>query len=297
MKKFIAPFAVFLICLACNSTTTTDKENNADEADAAPVEKAMLTDISKATALTTLLCQNWENKEDAEEAALSGGASDFEMPYRGFSFFADNTVVQNPRDAIKFGKWALDEATKIITIAYDGGGSAKYKIGAVGAKDMVLINLAEKKSVEYIADGKAQKSITNDPFYGSNNLWRKKPIKAETDGQVKARLLQCVDFYHKFLVDNVGREGKVVSFVGLPAIFKWYAGGISVTGKDKLDPKWIHCFNNASQAYKAHAMLEDVISKKYKWNKKEVNWVKQDAEVVKQIYDTLTAAKYFLIVQ
>ncbi len=291
MKKFIAPLAVFLICLACNSTATTNKENNADEADAAPAEKAMLTNIGKATALNTLLCQNWENKDDAEEVALSGGATDFEMPYRGFSFFADNTVVQNPRDAIRFGKWALNEATKTITIAYDGGGSAQYKIAAIGANDMLLINAADKKTVAYKADGKAQKSITNDPFYGSNNLWRKKPGKAETDEQVKARLLQCVQFYHKFLVDNLGREGKVVSFVGLPAIFKWYAGGISVTGKEKLAPKWINCFSNAAQAYKAHAMLENIIGKKYKWNKKETNWVKQDADVVKQIYDTLYVAK------
>ncbi len=291
MKNVFVFITVVLIIAACNNNAAKDNKPDVDETESAPAEKNMLTDISKSTAITTLLCQNWENKDDAEEAALSGGASDFEMPYRGFSFFADKTVVQNPRDAIKFGKWTLDEATKTVTIVYDGGGNAQYKIGAIGAMNMVMVNLADKKPVTYIADAKTQKSITNDPFYGTNNLWRKKPVKAETDEHVKARLLQCVQFYNKFLVDNIGREAKVVSFMGLPAIFKWYAGGISVTGKEKLDPKWINCFYNPSQAYKAHAMLENIISKKYKWNKEESNWVKQDAEVVKQIYDTLMAAK------
>ena len=46
-------------------------------------------------------------------------------------------------------------------------------------------------------------------------------------------------------------------------------------------------FYNRDQAMKAHALLESVISKKYKWDREEKNWVKQSAGVVKQLYDTL----------
>lgn len=286
----IKTMAAVLILTGCNNGDTKEKATAATEKETAAAS-AMLTDISKATDMKTLLSQNWEDKEDAQEAALSGGSSAFEMPYRGFSFFTDNTLVQNPRDAIRFGTWTLDEANKTIDIVYAGGSKAQYKIAAIGAKDMVLINNADKKRTEYQADGKVQKNVNDDPFYSTNNLWRKKPARAESDSAIKLRALQCVLFYSKFLNDNVARGGNTISFIGLPTCFKWYAGGITVTGKEKLEEKWVNCFYNKEQAFKAQVMLENIITKKYKWNKEEPNWVKMDADVIKQIYDTLQAAK------
>jgi hypothetical protein len=54
-----------------------------------------------------------------------------------------------------------------------------------------------------------------------------------------------------------------------------------------VEAKWLNCFYNKEQALKAHAMLEKIISKKYKWKKEERNWVKQSADVVMQMYDRL----------
>jgi hypothetical protein len=288
MKYLFVIFSAFLLT-ACNNSGAKQAGDKDDAEKTENPETILLTDISNSKDMVTLLCQNWENKEDAQEAALSGGSSEFEMPYHGFSFFNDNTVVQNPRDAIRFGKWTFDAGSKVVTINYTEGGSAKYKIAAIGAMDMMLVNMADNKKAEYQADGKVQKNIANDPFYGANNLWRKKPAKPESDSALKNRLLQCVNFYNKFLNDNLGREGNTISFVGLPAIFKWYAGGISVTSKNKLEQKWMNCFYNTAQAHKAQQMLEDIITKKYKWDKQEPNWVRKDAKVLQQIYDTLVA--------
>jgi hypothetical protein len=286
----IKTIAAVLILTGCNNGDTKEKGTVSTEKETEAVS-AMLTDISKATDIKTLLSQNWEDKEDAQEAVLSGGSSSFEMPYRGFSFFTDNTLVQNPRDNIRFGNWTLDEPNKIIDIVYADGSKAQYKIAAIGVKSMVLVNNADKKRTEYQADGKVQKNVTDDPFYSTNNLWRKKPARAESDSAIKLRALQCVLFYSKFLDDNVARAGNTISFIGLPTCFKWYAGGITVTGKEKLEEKWVNCFYNKEQAFKAQVMLENIITKKYKWNKEEPNWVKMDADVIKQIYDTLQAAK------
>jgi hypothetical protein len=290
MRKVYTAIIIFAVfATSCNNasekkvTTIEDKKEGTTAAN--------LTDISTSTDIKTLLAQNWELKDDALEAELSGGGSTIEMPYRGISFFSDLTVVQNPRDAMRFGKWTLDEAAKTVDIAYTDGTKAKYKIDAIGAKDLVLVNNADKKKMEYRADAKVQKALTDDPFYGANNLWRKKPNKAESDEEIKQRLQQAVAFYSKFLNDNVARGGKTISFIGLPAIFKWYSGGISVLGKEKLEPKWINSFYNKQQAEKAQSMLENIITKKYKWDKTETNWVKQDANVVKQILDTLAVAR------
>jgi hypothetical protein len=287
MKRICITMALTAIILAgCNSNGTV-KETSEQKEEGDAIAAATLTDISSSADIKILLCQNWENKEDAADAELSGGGGSFEMPYRGFSFFTDLTMLQNPRDAMRFGKWNFDDANKQITIVYADGGRSQYKIAAIGAKEMILMSQTDKKKITYRADGKVQKNIADDPFYGVNNQWRKKPGKAETDEEIKKRVNDCVLFYSKFLNDNVARGGTTISFVGLPAIFKWYSGGISVLGKEKLENKWINCFYNKEQAYKAQTMLEAVITKKYKWNKKETNWVKQDADVVRQIYDTL----------
>ncbi|MEP7109081.1 MAG: hypothetical protein ABI760_13900 [Ferruginibacter sp.] len=246
-----------------------------------------LTDLTSSTDIKKLLCQDWEYKEDAEDAALSGGGAGLEIPYRGLSFFGDATVVENPRDQIHFGKWNLNELNKMIDIEFSNGSKAQYKIAAIGARQMILLNTINKKKIEYRADAKMQKRPEDDPFHGSNNQWRIKPGHTESDSAIKTRTEQCVLFYAKFLEDNAGRGGNIISFVGLPTCFKWYRGGVSVTAKDKLEAKWLNCYYNREQGLKAHKMLESIISKKYKWNRKETNWVKQSAGVVKQIYDTL----------
>lgn len=278
-----------LITTGCNNSGTGTKKGKDKEAGETENTAAeMLNDVTGSRDVKTLLAQNWENKDDAQEAALSGGSGAFEMPYRGFSFFADGTVVQNPRDNVRLGNWTIDNsAKKVITITYTDGGKSQYIIEGIGAKNMILSTPADKKKIEYKADGKVQKNMADDPFYIANNKWRIKPKKPETDEAIKQRLQDCITFYTRFLNDNIARGGTVVSFVGFPSIFKWYNGGISVIPQNKVEQKWIDCFYNEVQAFKAQAMLEDIITKKYKWNKEETNWVKQDADVLQQIGDTL----------
>lgn len=284
MKTYLICSVFFALLLtACNNTPKPGTASITDKGGAVNT----LTDLTSFTDIKKLLCQNWENKEDAEDAALGGGGEGLEILYRGFSFFEDATVVENPRDNIRFGKWSMNEADKMISIEFNKGGKAQYKIVAIGAGQMILMNTTDKKKVEYKADAKAQKNLADDPFYGLNNQWRLKPGKAESDSEIKLRTEQCVFFYAKFLDDNANRGSKIISFAGLPACFKWYRGGVSVIARDKLEAKWLNCYYNKEQAFKAHAMLDKIISKKYKWNKEETNWVKQSAGVVKQMYDTL----------
>lgn len=282
---------VIIVCIAAgcsNSGAEVKSKKNKETGNTENTAAASLNDVTGSRDIKVLLAQNWENKDDAQEAALSGGSGAFEMPYRGFSFFADGTVVQNPRDNIRLGNWSIDNsAKKIITISYNDGGKSQYIIEGIGAKELILSTTADKRKIEYKADSKVQKKMDDDPFYITNNKWRIKPRKPETDEAIKQRLQDCISFYTKFLYDNIARDAKVVSFVGFPTIFKWYNGGISVVPQNKVEQKWIDCFYNEAQAMKAQAMLEDIITKKYKWNKDETNWVKQDADVLQQIGDTL----------
>ena len=288
MKVYLMISAVIILfSTGCNSDSKKNTSKTDDKDSVEIVAAANLEDLSTATDIKKLLCQDWENKEDAEDAAYSEGGEGLEIPFRGLSFFRDGSVVENPRDKVRFGKWNLNEAEKTIELAFEKGGKLHYKIVAIGAKKMVLMNVADKKKVEYRGDAKAQINPVEDPFYATNNQWRIKPGKSESESEIKVRTEQCLLFYARFLADNAARGRNVISFVGLPTCFKWYRGGVSVTKLENVEAKWLNCFYNNQQAARAHEMLEGIIGKKYKWDKEEKSWVKQSSAVIKQMYDTL----------
>jgi hypothetical protein len=296
MKRMLIALVVLgWITAGCNNDKSTagkeDKVKGEKEAAAGePNLSASLNELRVTKDTAKLIAQDWESKEDAQEAELSGGSTDLEMPYHGLSFFPDNTMVANPRDNIAFGTWSL-KGNEFVPLFSDGS-KKQFIIVKIDAKNLVLQSTETKRTMEYRADGKMQKQLADDPFYGVNNQWRIKPKKAETDEQIKKRVMDCVQFYYKLLMDKAARENKSVAvFVGLPEIFTFYDGMITVLGKEKLKSKWINCFYNEAQAKKAQALLEDMITKKYSWNKKEPNWLIKDAAVLKQIYDNLAAAK------
>jgi hypothetical protein len=241
--------------------------------------------LTRADSWPALLSQNWEAKEDVDDGILSNG-SDLEMPFRSYCFFDDGVMVQNPRDNMKAGKWTLDEKAKMIHLVFDDGSQKDMGLSGIGVNSLLLKN-GKDKPVKYVADGMKRKVVADHPFYPANNLWRKKPAQKETDEALKNRIIQCVLFYNKFLQDNADRKAKVISFYGIPSCFKWYKGGISITNKDKLNQKWIDCFYSKDQAIQGQQMLENIISKKYKWNLEEPSWIKQSAGVLLQIADSL----------
>jgi hypothetical protein len=266
------------------TTSDSDKKTNTVVAKPVPVT---LTDLTAAKDVKTLLAQNWENAEDAQDAALSGGGGSFEMPYRGFSLFSDGTAVQNPRDDMHFGKWAVDNTGKLLTITYANGKTAQYTIDKISARNMTMASKEDKKNIEYRADGKVQKNIADDPFYGANNQWRIKPSKPETDEEIRERVRQALVFYGKYLDRNVALNVPSITFAGIPVILMWYKSGLAVIPKSRVDQRWVNCFYNKEQALKAQNMLENILDKKYKWDMTESNWIKREADGVRQFADSL----------
>src|SRR5687768_15147070 len=234
---------LFLIItnIACTNSTSRSPAAEIQAPEAAPIASPFI-DLSETTDLRKLLCQNWEHKEDAEDADAGDDGDGMEKPYRGIALFEDGTATENPRDNIRLGKWTFDQSKKVLQLEFTSGPSVRYKIGALGPGELVLQNLSDKTKAIFRADGKLSLVPTTNPFHPSNNKWRIKPARKETDVELKARTVAAVDFYAKFLEDNAAREGNVVSFIGFPGCFKWYNGGISISSEQKLGSKWINCF-------------------------------------------------------
>ncbi len=278
----LSTLLIVTLLIGCNNKKTIEK----DLEDAA--RSGSLVSLSSSNSMSQLLCQNWENKEDIDDKILAVGNSELQIPFRSYCFYGDGSLVINPRDNIKFAKWVLNEKTKQIHIVFEDGSKKDFHINAIGVKSLLL--QTDKNGIgKYVSDGRHHSNLSDDPFFAINNKWRIKPAFSEPDIDIKRRVTQAVIFYSKFLKDNADRGFKTISVYGLPTCFKWYSGGIGIVNKDKLSQGWINCFYNKNEAIKGQQILEKFISKKYKWDKSETQWIKQSADVLLQISDSLSA--------
>ncbi len=287
-------FLFLLVCCGCLLGCNGNKSDAEKSSKLQPAEDsakqvtdkyaAGLTSLENEKNIPDLLCQGWQLEEDLE--TLSSSDAKGILPFRSFYLFNDSTFIRNPRNSLTYGKWQFNNAEKLIILNENDGNKTIYKIGALAVKELVVINKGEGSitKFKFVSSGKQYKDKNADPFYLANNMWRIAPKKPETDEQIRKRLKEFVWFNILFYRDNLASGSKTISFYGFPTCLRWYAGGIFLTKEKDLASNWFACFYNQAQAMKAYKMMDEVISKKYKWEKSRVNWVIKNLDVLEQMY-------------
>src|SRR5205823_3237812 len=103
----------------------------------------IMIDLAANRNINQLLCQGWEMEDDMEPISQTDEGSGM-LPFRSFYFSPDSTFVKNPRNAIEFGKWIYSDEKKTITLDYTNGGRDIYKIAAIAADELQVINCGIK---------------------------------------------------------------------------------------------------------------------------------------------------------
>jgi hypothetical protein len=233
-----------------------------------------------------VLCQGWELEDDLETLSNSnepqGG-----YPFRSLYLCQDSTYIRNPRNDFEYGRWQYNAATKTISLKPRNGTAIEYKIAALGLNELVAVKKGENSKLKFVGPGKHHTNTANNPWHISNNMWRIKPSSPEKDEAIRKRMREFLYFHILFYRDNIGRSEKIISFYGIPTCLKWYAGGIFILKENDLPDNWIACFYNREQALKGRKLIDDIIGKKYNWNKARINWVMKNEEVLMQMYEKL----------
>lgn len=235
------------------------------------------------------LCQYWEvtDAENPTYRDLNDQQTKglYEIP--GIIFMTDSTFLEDPKAEMRYGKFMLKG--KVINVQFDDGKKAVYNIQNIQGNTMVLQRV-EKDHIT-ILNVKGEQTFWPDaslnPFNKINSKWRIKPAKEETTQELNLRLKECIQFYEYFFQGHAASENSEIDFQGLPTCFKWYEGAIYVQGPKNLDKKFINCFYSEEQAMQARQMMEDVVTKKYDWDTTQKNWLKQTADVLKQIHSKM----------
>jgi hypothetical protein len=236
-----------------------------------------------------LICQFWE-LSDAENPTfrdVSHIDDDSILFQPGIIFMTDSSVLENPTGEMSYGKFSIHGAT--IDVNFDDGRKAVYQIGRLHKDELRLKRTEKDHTTElvYTPTHTFWTDAAKNPFAKQNYRWSIRPTTPETNDAVRERVKECAQFYSYYLTGYVDGGATKIDFRALPSCFHWYSGGIGIQNENKLDKKWIHCFFSSEQALEGRQMLDDVISKKYTWDEKETNWIKQSAPVLLQIRDSL----------
>lgn len=236
-----------------------------------------------------LLCQFWQlsdaDNPTAKDVSFTNNDSVLFLP--GIVFMTDSTVLENPLGEMSYGKFEVKGNT--ISVNFNDGRKAVYLITRLH-KDELRLKRTENKHSSYLTYAPTNTycpDANKNPFSQKNYQWTVKPKKPESDEAIRNRVKSCIQFYAYYLKGYVVGGANKIDFRAMPCCFHWYSGGISIQNENKLDRKWADCFYSEEQAFKGRQLIEDIISKKYKWDEKETNWIKQTVPVLEQMRDSL----------
>ena len=296
--------SILLITACTDQTSTTEKKQKKDQY--VLIERLIkgkdtgMISLSgfKRVNTSDILCQHWEleNMEGVSSIELvMDPVTDLRI-FPELSLFKDSSVVENPRNVLRIGKWHLTkERQPILSLFFNDSTTKKYRILDIKSSVLVLARKGSKDSLflKLTSDTKVHRNMRNDPFYPLHNYWRIKPSAAESDSAIIQRVKQCIRFYALYFRDCIKRNRKTINFLGLPIIFKWYSGGIGLPDIENLHESWINCFYNKNQAIQGYNILRKLIKDyEYDWPEKAPAWVYQTHSVLEQMYVKLDSIQH-----
>ena len=247
----------------------------------------------KRTAIKDVICQHWECDENDNTTSNELLWDDRGRPiHPRLDLFKDGSALLNPGNNLQTGSWRIIIKNKTPALLLSFGGTGKvYSINHIQSNKLELTEEADNEKplrLTLSSDALIHQDMYSDPFHPSNNRWRFKPAARENDSALHTRVKQCVKFYALYFRDNIMRQKNVISFEGLPEIFRWYSGGIGLPDKEDISSSWINCFYNKAQALEGYEMLRRlIIDYEFDWPKKAPSWVHQTHAVLEQMYHKL----------
>jgi hypothetical protein len=212
--------------------------------------------------------------------------------FPSLNLFPDSTALENPRSGIKPATWHRELSDKINTIVMNYGDkqSRTYRIRELSLRNLTVSwkDGTDSLWIRYRSDGMAHQDIRNDPYYPANNHWRIKPAHKESETEIRQRVKDCVRFYALYYRDHIKRHKKVIEFIGLPEIFRWYNGGIGLPMKSEMSESWVSCFYNRDQAERGYDILKNLIDVyEFDWPTGTPGWHYRTHSVLEQMYEKL----------
>lgn len=204
------------------------------------------------------------------------------------SFFPDSTFTRvGTAGEYAVGKWDFDTVAHTIFLTSNRKTEEIGVFFSYAGNGMRLINFefSPNESVSLIEYGHKLMRFQDDPYFGKNNWWRVKPVKSESESQIRARLLNYLAHTASILSSAQVREQDYISMEFSQGIVKLYNVGVGVVKKDKIPATWLGSFYSVEEAHKAYDMFEDYLFRAKHKKYQSGNWVRDDHHILVDIHN------------
>ena len=178
------------------------------------------------------------------------------------SFSNNGEFIQTDSLFGKHGAWKIADTGR-LEISKAGKGLENFRGTIVGLvndtiliEEMVRIN---NESIKLIWHLKKISSASDgaDLFKKQNNLWRQRPVKNETEKEIKERLVAMLKYYSLYF-KVVAKESIYFSPVRVFLPFTYYQHGIGLTG---YSDDFVKCFFDRADAEKGYHAIKEAFER------------------------------------
>ncbi len=211
-----------------------------------------------------------------------------------YHFFNDETMCEMWLGLYRSGTWRFNHADSTITLQF--GKKNKeiivFKITHFLGNDLKMTITDDKISlpVRMQSPYATNKNAATDPFHLTNNLWRHKPTRAETDEQLKARMINHLQYYARLFEATIADSTRKISFDDSPSCLQIYSSGIGLKKKKQIPEAWYFTYYNRAQAEKTMAILQKIMRKKYSLGDTSGSWMQDNVEILQYLQNQLQGA-------
>ena len=132
-------------------------------------------------------------------------------------------------------------------------------------------------------------NLEDDPYSIYNNRWRVKPVTAETDQQIKERVLNHLGFWKLLFKDGQEFDRPYISYNWFDSPLVVAGNGVQLDYLYKHDKEWMQNFYDSAQAQKGYALMDKSFEQKIKFKKTDNKYEKQE-DMVRQLMENLDGA-------
>ncbi len=207
------------------------------------------------------------------------------------SFFEDSSFTELTADGrYRMGKYQLQDS--LLSFTLEKGNEQhilSFESGRHG-REMMVLKTINSQTRAFAAYAHALEYFKEDPFYSKNNSWRVKPVKTQTDQELKSKLANYILHNAYIMKAAATRHQAVVSWEFSGGIIRIFNGGVGIVDKQAIPQRWKDTFFTDEQALQAYRLYEDCLLKYKAGASSTGNWVQDDANILMDIYDQLTTS-------
>lgn len=171
-------------------------------------------------------------------------------------------VVFTPEHAPAFT--AKVDSVSVDFLQLSIAGSAIKNIVTITNNDSLFTTFMNNDyfTFQLLKDDDRYSNAADDLYSKYNNWWRIKPVHAETDAELKKRVVNHVKFYRQLFQDAIDKNRSFVAYSWFTSPVVVASNGIALRSYEKVQNEWETNFFDSSNARKGFEILGKGFSKK-----------------------------------